>query len=147
MKPNNYWWNDGVNKHELVFDTVEQITENQTHRPKDNFNHARLYGNAHFSDLRGVMSAPKNSKNRVTLNIIQSMCDTVTARVAKAKPMATYLTTGGSWAMQQKAKLLTKFTEGQFYQADVYKVAPKVFLDACVFGTGVMKVYEEAAES
>ncbi len=48
MKPNNYWWNDGVNKHELVFDTVEQITENQTHRPKDNFNHARLYGNAHF---------------------------------------------------------------------------------------------------
>lgn len=102
MKPNKYWWNDGVDKHELVFDTVEQIAENQNQRPKDNLNHARLYGNAYFSDLRGVTSAPRNSKNRVTLNIIQSMCDTVTARVAKAKPMATYLTTGGSWAMQQR---------------------------------------------
>tara|TARA_R110002051_G_scaffold3075_1_gene16559 strand:- start:640 stop:2466 length:1827 start_codon:yes stop_codon:yes gene_type:complete len=143
MKPNKYWWNDGVDKHELVFDTVEQISENQNQRPKDNINHARLYGNAYFSGLRGGSSAPQNTKNRVTLNIIQSMCDTVTARVAKAKPMATYLTTGGNWAMQQKAKLLTKFTEGQFYQADVYKIAPKVFLDACVFGTGIMKVYEE----
>ena len=143
MKPSTYWWNVQTDPHEMVFDTVEQLTENQKYRKRDNFNHARLYGNAFLSDLQNSMTMVKNTKSRVTLNIIQSMCDTVTARVAKAKPMATYLTSGGDWSMQQKAKLLTKFTEGQFYESGIYKVAPKVFLDACVFGTGAMKVFEE----
>ena len=93
-----------------------------------------------------AQSAKTSAKNRVTLNIIQSMCDTVTARVAKAKPMATYLTTGGNWEMQRKAKRLTKFTAGQFYGSKIYEVAPRVFLDACVFGSGVMKVFEYDGE-
>ena len=48
--------------------------------------------------------------------------------------------------MQRKAKRLTKFTSGQFYGSKIYEVAPKVFLDACVFGTGVMKIFEHDGE-
>tara|TARA_R110000822_G_scaffold28237_2_gene84050 strand:+ start:397 stop:2235 length:1839 start_codon:yes stop_codon:yes gene_type:complete len=146
MNKLGYWWSEKTEPHTRVFETVEHLTENQGHHSGNNLNHARLYGNINYRDLGGgslAHSAKTSAKNRVTLNIIQSMCDTVTARVAKAKPMATYLTTGGDWAMQRKAKLLTKFTSGQFYSSDIYKVAPKVFLDACVFGTGIMMVLEK----
>ena len=149
MKKLGYWWNEKTNPHDLVFEVVEHLTDNQGYHSTNNINHARLYGNVSYRDLGGgnmAQSAKTSAKNRVTLNIIQSMCDTVTARVAKAKPMATYLTTGGNWEMQRKAKRLTKFTAGQFYGSKIYEVAPRVFLDACVFGSGVMKVFEYDGE-
>ena len=149
MKKLGYWWNEKTNPHDLVFEVVEHLTDNQGYHSTNNLNHARLYGNVSYRDLGGgnmAQSAKTSAKNRVTLNIIQSMCDTVTARVAKAKPMATYLTTGGNWEMQRKAKRLTKFTAGQFYGSKIYEVAPRVFLDACVFGSGVMKVFEYDGE-
>ena len=149
MKKPGYWWSEKTEPHESVFEVVEHLIDNQNHHSSNNYNHARLYGNISYRDLGtgGLANSAKTSaKNRVTLNVIQSMCDTVTARVAKAKPMATYLTTGGDWAMQRKAKLLTKFTSGQFYGSDIYKVAPKVFLDACVFGTGVLHIFERDGE-
>lgn len=149
MRKLGYWWSEAENPHGLVFEAVSQLTDNQGYHSTNNINHARLYGNISYRDLGsgGMMQRAKTSaKNRVTLNIIQSMCDTVTARVAKAKPMATYLTTGGDWEMQRKAKRLTKFTSGQFYGSKIYEVAPKVFLDACVFGTGVMKIFEHDGE-
>tara|TARA_R110000851_G_scaffold73242_3_gene161658 strand:+ start:397 stop:2241 length:1845 start_codon:yes stop_codon:yes gene_type:complete len=149
MKKLGYWWSEKTEPHESVFEVVEHLIDNQNHHSSNNYNHARLYGNISYRDLGtgGLANSAKTSaKNRVTLNVIQSMCDTVTARVAKAKPMATYLTTGGDWAMQRKAKLLTKFTSGQFYGSDIYKVAPKVFLDACVFGTGVLHIFERDGE-
>jgi|TARA_R100000458_G_scaffold59055_1_gene68566 hypothetical protein len=149
MKHYNYWWSEEQNPHNLVFEVVGHLTDNQGYHSTNNINHARLYGNISYRDLGsgGMMQRAKTSaKNRVTLNIIQSMCDTVTARVAKAKPMATYLTSGGDWEMQRKAKRLTKFTSGQFYGSKIYEVAPKVFLDACVFGTGVMKIFEHDGE-
>jgi len=33
--------------------------------------------------------------------------------------------------------------QGQFYAMDIYPLAQKVFLDACITGTGVMKVFSE----
>ncbi len=149
MKKLGYWWSEASAPHDLVFEVVEHLTDNQGYHSTNNINHARLYGNISYRDLGSgnlVHRAKTSAKNRVTLNIIQSMCDTVTARVAKAKPMATYLTTGGDWEMQRKAKRLTKFTAGQFYGSKIYEVAPKVFLDACVFGTGVMKIFEHDGE-
>ena len=149
MKKLGYWWSEQTEPHDLVFEVVEHLTDNQGYHSTNNINHARLYGNISYRDLGSgnlVQRAKTSAKNRVTLNIIQSMCDTVTARVAKAKPMATYLTTGGDWAMQRKAKSLTKFTAGQFYGSKIYEVAPRVFLDACVFGTGVMKIFEHDGE-
>ena len=140
-----YWWNTDDPPHALVFSTVQGILNAQINRQRNDVEHMALYGNVHYTDLAGAGFAKPSNANtahRVTLNIIQSMCDTVTARVAKAKPRATYLTHGGNWSMQRKAKLLERFTDGQFYNSDIYSMAPRIFLDACIFGTGIMKIYE-----
>tara|TARA_R100000951_G_scaffold99916_2_gene90485 strand:+ start:6866 stop:8680 length:1815 start_codon:yes stop_codon:yes gene_type:complete len=144
MKIVNYWWNEKSEPHEELFSAVAGVVSVQSGREQDNVAHMSLYGNAHYTDMAsfGDMGSTPNTNHRVTLNIIQSMCDTVTAKVAKARPRATYLTHGGNWSMQKKAKLLERFTDGQFYSTDIYSIAPQVFMDACVFGTGCMYIYQ-----
>ena len=145
MQLQEYWWETKDRPHVLVFDTIENLREEQDYRGDDNLYHLRLYGNIAPSTLGSMSeysSTRSASKHRVTLNVIQSCIDTVTARIAKNKPKATFLTSGGDYSMQQKAKRLDKFVQGQFYETGIYDVAPKVFLDACVFGTGFMKIYE-----
>lgn len=146
MKIAQYWWAETTNPHETIFPAVEGIREAQSQRHTGNVENMALYGNTYYSDLAASGFARLErigSNHRITLNVIQSMCDTVVARVAKAKVRATYLTHGGNWSMQRKAKLLERFTDGQFYSTEVYNIMPKIFLDACVFGTGVGKVYED----
>ena len=144
MKTVSYWWNEKAEPHEELFSAVSGIVEVQNGREKDNVAHMSLYGNAQYSSMAslGASRSYSSANHRVTLNIVQSMCDTVTAKIAKARPRATYLTHGGNWSMQRKAKLLERFTDGQFYSTDIYTVAPQVFMDACVFGTGCMKIFE-----
>ena len=145
MASNKYisWWSDATEVHAEVFDAVNSLEESQRYRHDLNLSNMRLYGNAHIQDLRAMgYSRVSKKRERVTLNVIQSMCDTVTSRITKNRPKATFLTSGGDFTMQSKAKLLDKFVRGQFYEAGIYDIAPKVFLDACVFGTGIIKVYE-----
>ena len=141
------WWSSKKDAHEGVMERYEAILDDQSYRKDQNLQNLRLYGNYYNSGLSSSTYARSKStsmRHRVTLNVIQSMCDTVTAKIAKNRPKATFLTSDGDYVMQRKAKLLDKFCEGQFYATKIYDVAPRVFLDAAVFGTGAMKIYEGA---
>lgn len=87
-----------------------------------------------------------NLTHRVTLNIIQSMVDTVVSKITKNKPKPTFLTDGADWELQQKAKKLTKYCEGIFYSTNFYREATKAFLDGCIFGTGAVKIFKNDNE-
>ena len=139
------WWDSKKEVHEGVMDRYNAIVEDQGYRRDQNLQNLRLYGNNYNSGLsNSTYSRTKSAsmRHRVTLNVIQSMCATVTAKIAKNRPRATFLTSDGDYVMQRKAKMLDKFCAGQFYATKIYDVAPKVFLDAAVFGTGAMKIYE-----
>ena len=144
-KPKEFWWQKTTDVHEDVFKTFKTLSEDQNARPKDNLNWLRLFENNNASGI-----ASHNYANRagarsddVTLNIVHSMCTTVTSKIAKNRPKVTFLTSGGDYSLKRKAKLLDKFCNGQFYATGIYSVAPRVFLDATVFGTGVMKIYAD----
>jgi hypothetical protein len=122
------------------------IDTDQSYRQNENFKYMRLYGNYDLSNLRAyqyLQAEPSSSiQNRVTLNIIQSMCDTVVSKITKNKPKCTFLTDGGDFSQQRKAKKLTQFIEGQFQLTDFYTKAARAFLDATIFGTGALKIYK-----
>jgi hypothetical protein len=111
----------------------------------------RLYGNfparglsaVSYFRLADVASRPRH---KLTWNVIKSCVDTVTSKIAKNRPKPTFLTSGGSWSEQRRAKLLDKFVWGQFYRTQTYQASPLVFRDACVFGSGFSKVYSEPYE-
>ena len=140
LKSDFRWWTKS-DPHESAWDAYSHIKQNDGGRYVDNLRHLRLYGNRDYAGVLPSTFSESISQDRVTLNVIKSVCDTVSARIAKNRPRPVFLTSGGNYSTQRRAKLLEKFVESQFYTAGVYKVAPKVFRDCCVFGTGVMQVY------
>jgi hypothetical protein len=147
-KANLYWWKEKKDKvHESVFAKVGDLESNQSFRSSDNVRNMRLYGNFELMGLQqynfSQNDSSYNQQNRVTLNVIQSMVDTVVSKITKQRPKATFLTDGGDWSLQSKAKKLTKFVEGQFYASKYYEIAALAFQDACIFGTGAIKFYTE----
>jgi len=142
-EPKQFWWQKEKDAHRDIFDAVQTLVDDQDYHGDDNLNWLRLFQNKNSSGLTMdtySRFAGSRSEN-VTLNIVHSMCTTVTSKIAKNRPKVTFLTSGGDYSLKRKAKLLDKYCNGQFYATDIYTVAPKVFLDACVFGTGVMKIY------
>lgn len=107
----------------------------------------RLYGNLNLMGLNGlsfskIMSVQGSMKDRISYNVIQSAIDTITAKIAKNKPKPLFLTSGGDYKIQRRAKKLDKFTEGCFYENSYHSLATDIFRDACVFGDGFIHVYE-----
>lgn len=118
----------------------------------DSYNtYAKLYGtytptfwNGYQLANTGKPTAP--IRDRLTYNIVQSCIDTLTSRIAQNKPKPMFLTQAGDSKLQRKAKKLDQFCYGLFYENGMYQMGPKAFRDACVFGEGIMHVYQEGGK-
>jgi hypothetical protein len=145
------WWLANKNNlYQELFAYVSALDNRQTYREADNLRFARLYGNYQQMGLGAYtysrVEASYAVTNRVTLNVIQSLIDTVVSKITKNKPKATFLTSGGDFSLQRKAKKLTKFVEGIYSYSEFYEKATMAFQDACIFGTGCIKVFIENGE-
>lgn len=143
---NYYWWTSRKDeRHSNIFAYVSHLKKEQSYRTDDNIKNIRLYGNMDVLPTRAysfLKNQPSGAtSNRVTMNVVQSMIDTVVSKITKNKPRPMFLTEGGDWSMQRKAKKLTQFVEGQFYSADFYQKSAVAFLHACIFGTSAMKIF------
>jgi hypothetical protein len=144
----NRWWLASKNNlYQELFAYVSALDNRQTYREADNLRFARLYGNYQQMGLGAYnyskIEASYSVTNRVTLNVIQSLIDTVVSKITKNKPKATFLTSGGDFSLQRKAKKLTKFVEGIYSYSEFYEKAGMAFQDACIFGTGCIKIFIE----
>lgn len=147
-----YWWKTNKNQaHNDVFPYLRQLDNSQGYKQQDNLRNMRLYGNMEFSGISAFNYARTeptyNVQNRVTLNVVQSMIDTVVSKITKNKPRPYFLTNNGDWSLQRKAEKLTQFSEGQFYGTDFYAKASVAFKDACIFGTGCLKIFRGGTDN
>ena len=82
-------------------------------------------------------------------NIPRSLCQTVQAKIAGLqRPKAQFMVTDADWQTKRRAKRLDRFVEGQMFQRQgIYETAwdlgTDVFLDACIQGMGVIKVFAD----
>ena len=146
--PNHYkWWLSSTNDlHQDVFAVVNKLEKDQGYRSEDNLTNARLYGDAHLRGLGAYaytrMTTSDALAHRVTLNVIQSLIDTVVSKITKSKVRPQFLTDDGNWGLQSRAKKLTKFMDGIFSATEMYSKASMAFLDSCIFGTGALKIFK-----
>lgn len=146
---NRRWWL--MDKDELpgaIHSVIRSLTEYDSKRQTQYQISARLYGNVNLMGLNGltlskIISANNTLKDRISYNLVQSVIDTVTAKLAKNKPKPMFLTTGGNYKMQRRAKDLDLFIDGIFYENKAHKHGVQNFREGCVFGDGFMKVLEE----
>lgn len=141
------WWR--LDKSEIpgaVYGVVQFLKEHQSRRETQNLTSARLYGNLSIMGLNGltyskVASVQNALKDRISYNICSSVVDTLVAKICKNKPKPLFLTSGGDYKLQRKAKKLDKFAEGVFYENKSYELGEMVFRDSCVFDAGIVHVY------
>ncbi len=145
------WWLEPDERlYAAIDNSVTTIESAQSTRRLNTIKFARLYGNYEalsfpYAVNRGA--GGQDSSNRVTLNIIQSVIDAVSAKIAKDQPKVSFVTTGANdYFLKLRANNLTKYMSGLFKQAEVYQNAELVFRDACVLGTGYIKVLEDQGQ-
>lgn len=126
---------------------VTLLRNNQTARITRNVDNQRLYGNMGLLGFSGTnltnFQMPRNGlgEERLRYNVVQSVVDTKTAKIAKNKPKPLFLTNGGNWRQRRKAKMLTKFCEGVFYENKAYRLGVKAYRDSAVWGDGLVHVF------
>lgn len=148
---NKFWWRFKTAKEaklawQDVFATANFLRERQSYRSRENIRNIRLYGNMDTLGLTvGTYSIDRTVSidQRLKLNVIQSIIDTIISKVTKESPRVMFLTDGGDFTARQKAKKLNKFVDGQFYAANSYDVGELAALDACVTGTGFTKIFKD----
>jgi hypothetical protein len=146
------WWNkSGAECADVVKDTVALLVKNQQVRMRQLAVSIRLYGNLSLSGAGGTQYArlPQSqtaTKDRITYCAAQSCVDTVVAKIGENKPRPFYLTSGGSYRQQRKAKQINKWVEGTFYENKTYDVGLAAFRDAAILGDGLVHVYGRAGK-
>lgn len=145
------WWNASEKSAwESVFRVARLIESQQATRQRTRLKHVRLYGNREIAGLSASKYANTTNvgrrEDRIALNVCKSCVDTAAAKISKNKPRALFLTSGGDGAAQDKAKKLTKFTDGMFEAAGVYAQGQAAFVDSCVVDTGVVKISDDGED-
>lgn len=151
MNQDNRWYDkNGKELAESLFGYIKTLRKDQSYRQDENFRYLRLYGNMEAYSLRNYSfyraETSSSTVNRVTLNIVQSMIDTVVSKISKNKPKPSFLTSGGDWSLQRKAEKLQQYVDGQMYATNFYAKRTLAIQDACIFGTGALKMYRDGKD-
>ena len=140
-----FWWQAEEDAHSAISKFISVLREEQDSYYRDLATYAGLFNGkpphsryAHGSSPYSIMNQP-----RLTFNIVHSICQAATAKIAKHRPAVSFLTEGGSFSKKRKAKMFKKLMQGQFYSMRLYKVAQRAFLDCCIMGTGAIKLFNE----
>lgn len=143
------WWNSNSKKElaEKLLSTVSFLKEQNIQRFRQASIYARLYGNLPLmgytgSNLSKVSTGHQLPTDRPTMSVITSCSDTVVSRVSQARPRPVALTDNSDYKQRSIAKQINNFINGELYQTKAYELGPLVLRDACVLGTGVVKVLE-----
>lgn len=150
---NPKWWTiTGDDKSERVADAIavilQTLKDSQNKLEAQRQASARLYGNIPLYGTLGLSTAKSAAtlpvvRDRLTYNVVQSCVDTVTAKIAKNKPRPLFLTSGGDYRLQRKAKKLNQFVDGVFFDNEVHdQLGPTAFRDCAVLGDGILHVYD-----
>jgi hypothetical protein len=138
------WWKTDLTEEQrgpLMVQVIRQIRQRQSSRYKMDLFHAQLYSDLPIMGFGVNAYTRAISASRVSYNVIQNACDTLQAKITKVRPKVSFLTEGGDYELKHKAEQLEKFLDGVFYETEFFETTPGVVLDACVYGTGVVKVH------
>lgn len=146
QRPRKWWILEGEECCESIESTVNALQKAQQPRMRQAAISMRLYGNFSVFGPSGAVYAKAMSgmtavKDRMTDNVVQSAIDTIHSKVMEGKPRPYFLTSGGDYRQQRKAKKLNQFEEGNFYQNKTYELGGLATRDAMVWGDGFLHVY------
>lgn len=140
------WWYEEEGKaHQALFsllDTIRARPEYQERR-RQFLLFLSLYTNMPVLGFGLQSYARSYTGTRISLNVIQNCINTLVSKVARTKPKPNCITEEGNYEAQEKAKGMQDSIDGILYEKRFYNTHSEFILDACVYGTGVLKIYED----
>jgi hypothetical protein len=144
------WWL-GAKPHEKLVGLCKEIQDKQGYRRALNLHHLRLYADRQVSGLTpatyarnaGAGASSAAPRPRLSINVVRSCVDAATSQLTTNRPRPSFLTTGGDWNRQTRAKKRGQFVEAVFHEQDAYGLGQRAFKNAGIFGTGFVKVLRE----
>lgn len=80
---------------------------------------------------------------RARFNVIRNASEVLHARIGRQLARPWIVTIAGNWKTQRKAKAMGRYIEGDWERLGADALRRDALLDALVFGTGAIKVFEE----
>lgn len=145
-KERRWWMLKGSDCADVISGTLNLIRDAQSFRATQWIVSSRLYGNLSPTTLAGVsfskLAAQQPAlRDRISYNLVQSVVDTVVAKITRNRPKPLFLTNGGDYKKQREAKKLNAFLDGVFYENSTHELGTTVFRDAAVWGDGFIHVF------
>ena len=128
--------------HMALFSHVKGLEQDQADVHVQNSINARLYSNREpmtFQWDSPIMSSMRPVNANIE-NVVQSVVDTLVARIGSMQVKATVYTRGADFDVYLKGKQLDKYLWGQFQHLGVFALSREVFRDALIYGTGFLKI-------
>lgn len=144
------WWN-GNSKKEILskfLGTIAFLKEVNQFRYRQSALYARVYGNLPVTgwlgqSLNRVNTSTTLPMDRPTMSVATSCTDTLVSRITQSRPRPIFLTDNADYKKRNLAKQMNNFINGELYQTKAYEKAPLILRDACVLGTGILKILED----
>lgn len=147
--PDRAWWKkEGTACASVIHDTVKILQDAQSYRLRQQVINARMYGarSSTTGSLARYAATISTTRERQSYNVVQENVDTLVARVGETKPRPYFLTNGGNYKQQRKAKKLNQFIEGAFYETKAFDIGLEAFRDGAIQGDGFVYCYGRAGK-
>lgn len=138
---------EGAAKADTVVAIVEGLESDNSARRSRYLTNLQLYELRNLTGLNAGGYDTVSVDPTVKIPILRSLCDTVQADIAgRQRPVPMFMTSGADWSTRRRAKKLGKFVEAILHQPqgvyiNAWELTCDVFLDACIYGVGVIHVY------
>lgn len=108
----------------------------------------RLYGglvpgSAYGSSYNRMQTLHPSLSGRLTYNLMAIVIDTIVSKITKENISTQFLTTGGNYRQQRRAKKLSQFADGVTYETGMDAQGADAFRDGLVQNEGITKTYED----
>jgi hypothetical protein len=138
------WWEstDEESLADRIIATVDCVDDDNIDRQQRMLDAYCLYGD---SSLMRSTSFLDVRSDAISQNVIANATDAILAEVTQTKPRPMFVTIGGSWGDQQRAKRLTYYCDAKFQACSVRELAEQAARDAIIAGLGILRPYVDPA--
>lgn len=127
--------------HTAVVDLGEQLLTREGTFHQQNLARERIYEGRTLARYRGALSVmDRAGANVARLNALKSIIDTFTSRLAKDRPMPSFVVDDADWALKRKAKQYRKFIVGQMMETEFDDLSLVALLDGGILGNGFTRI-------
>jgi hypothetical protein len=144
------WWKSAseAQRAQDLISTAIYLKDTQDYKYRQAAIYSRLYSNSPIigpsgGTLQRTARSNQLPVDRPTMNVVQSVVDTVVSRISQNRPRPVFLTDNGDYRSRSLGKQMNDFIQGEFHKIDAYELGTTALRDAAVLGTGCLKIYEK----